>query len=168
MGKSGWRQTAELVGIASIVASLIFVGLELRQSQRVARIDAASTRANWFMRNRDSVYEHANIWSKGNSGAQLTVAEQVIYSNLIRNLHTNNRFTYGRERNLGVSGFEFAAHELAWFLHKHPAALAEWSAYTDDLTEMRRTLMPGIGFDVEGFSDIVRADLEKLQARDAE
>ena len=31
-----WRVSAELVGLAAIVASLIFVGLELRQSQQIA------------------------------------------------------------------------------------------------------------------------------------
>lgn len=31
-----WRTSAELVGLAAIVASLIFVGLELRQSQQIA------------------------------------------------------------------------------------------------------------------------------------
>ena len=31
-----WRTSAELVGLAAIVVSLIFVGLELRQSQKIA------------------------------------------------------------------------------------------------------------------------------------
>ncbi len=31
-----WKTYAELIGVAAIVASLIFVGLELRQSQRIA------------------------------------------------------------------------------------------------------------------------------------
>jgi hypothetical protein len=31
-----WRASAELVGLAAIVVSLVFVGLELRQSQKIA------------------------------------------------------------------------------------------------------------------------------------
>ena len=31
-----WKTYAELIGVAAIVPSLIFVGLELRQSQRIA------------------------------------------------------------------------------------------------------------------------------------
>ena len=31
-----WRTSAELVGLAAIVVSLIFVGFELRQSQKIA------------------------------------------------------------------------------------------------------------------------------------
>ena len=64
-----WRETAELIGITSIVASLIFVGLELRQTQKVADIDSAAIRAEWFFSNRASINENAEIWVKGNSAA---------------------------------------------------------------------------------------------------
>ena len=33
---SDWKDTAELIGIAAIVASLIFVGLQMKQSQDIA------------------------------------------------------------------------------------------------------------------------------------
>ena len=36
MKKADWKDTAELVGIAAIVASLVFVGLQMRQSQVIA------------------------------------------------------------------------------------------------------------------------------------
>jgi hypothetical protein len=49
MTRKDWKGVAELIGIAAIVASLLFVGLELRQSQQIAiaaqyqeRIDSAT------------------------------------------------------------------------------------------------------------------------------
>ncbi len=36
MNSTNWKDIAELVGIAAIVASLVFVGLELRQSHQIA------------------------------------------------------------------------------------------------------------------------------------
>ncbi len=36
MNKTNWKDIAELIGIAAIVASLIFVGLELRQAYQIA------------------------------------------------------------------------------------------------------------------------------------
>ena len=36
MKTSSWRETTELVGIAAIVVSLVFVGVELRQSRQIA------------------------------------------------------------------------------------------------------------------------------------
>ena len=39
MNKTDWKGTAELIGIAAIVASLIFVGMQLRQEQAIAIVD---------------------------------------------------------------------------------------------------------------------------------
>ncbi|NIU94561.1 hypothetical protein GWN15_15620 [candidate division KSB1 bacterium] len=36
MTSDDWKEIAELIGTAAIVASLIFVGLELRQSHEIA------------------------------------------------------------------------------------------------------------------------------------
>ena len=45
MKKTDWKDVAELVGIAAIVASLVFVGLQLRQEQVIARTELASVSA---------------------------------------------------------------------------------------------------------------------------
>ena len=37
MATNNWKDTAELIGIAAIVASLIFVGLQMRQTQVIAQ-----------------------------------------------------------------------------------------------------------------------------------
>mgnify|MGYP001813140891 CR=1 FL=1 len=36
MTQASWKDIAELIGISAIVASLVFVGLEMRQSQEIA------------------------------------------------------------------------------------------------------------------------------------
>jgi hypothetical protein len=46
MKMSDWKDTAELIGIAAIVASLIFVGLQMKQSQDIAIADQYQERAN--------------------------------------------------------------------------------------------------------------------------
>ena len=45
MNKTDWKDVAELIGIAAIVASLVFVGLQLRQEQVIARTELASVSA---------------------------------------------------------------------------------------------------------------------------
>ena len=44
-----WNEIAELVGIAAIVVSLVFVGFELRQSTAIARSDAYSSFSSQFL-----------------------------------------------------------------------------------------------------------------------
>ena len=46
MKSSNWKAVAEFVGIAAIVASLIFVGLQLKQSQEIAIAAQYQERAN--------------------------------------------------------------------------------------------------------------------------
>jgi hypothetical protein len=43
-----WKDPLELVGIAAIVVSLVFVGYELRQSTAIARSDAYNSFTNQF------------------------------------------------------------------------------------------------------------------------
>ena len=43
-----WKESLELVGIAAIVVSLVFVGYELRQSTAIARSDAYSSFSSQF------------------------------------------------------------------------------------------------------------------------
>ena len=45
MADKSWKDIAELVGIAAIVASLIFVGLQMRQSHEIALSEAHQQRA---------------------------------------------------------------------------------------------------------------------------
>ena len=49
MQKTSWKDTAELIGIMAIVASLVFVGLELRQSQQIAIAGQYQQRAEAYV-----------------------------------------------------------------------------------------------------------------------
>lgn len=42
MRKTDWKDIAELVGIVAIVASLVFVGIQLRQDRTLARAELAA------------------------------------------------------------------------------------------------------------------------------
>lgn len=46
MQSANWKTTAELVGMAAIVASLIFVGLQMKQAQEIAIAAQYQERAN--------------------------------------------------------------------------------------------------------------------------
>ncbi len=45
MNSTNWKDIAELIGIAAIVASLVFVGLQMKQSQEIALSNAYQSRA---------------------------------------------------------------------------------------------------------------------------
>ena len=80
MKSTNWKDVAEMVGIASIVASLVFVGLEMRQDHIVARSQlAAGTFENLAaLRQEMTGPEFAATYAKMlEQPEQLTTAEQI-------------------------------------------------------------------------------------------
>lgn len=61
-----WREWAELVGIAAIVASLIFVGLQLKQSQDIAIAGQYHERTALTVQNFNSELENGDlrVWAR--------------------------------------------------------------------------------------------------------
>lgn len=46
MKKANWRDIAELIGIGAIVASLVFVAIQVRQSNQIGRLEAMQSMAS--------------------------------------------------------------------------------------------------------------------------
>jgi hypothetical protein len=162
MKTADWKVTAEFLGMAAVVASLVFVGLELRQSQQVALNEAAYTAASWYFETRAEVNANAEVWSKGNAGEQLSAAEIVIYQNLIRNAHTNAFWNWATLQRVGMSGRPGVA-DFAGFLFKYPPARKVWESLRAEENLYRDALIRDPRDDFE-FSDQVRADLKTLDA----
>ena len=167
MKSTNWKDIAELVGIAAIVASLIFVGVQMKQTQEIALSESGL----WTLANTvetfNGINEHAGVWARGNAGADLDDAEAVIYRNLI-NIENSRAFLTSRQfQRLGLLAAEIPVHEFASFLYQNPGARREWVAqqeiherYRDPLVSdrAREFVYPYL----DSFADQVRSDLEKL------
>lgn len=80
MKSMNWKDIAELVGIAAIVASLVFVGLQMRQDQVIARseLGAGSFEGLALLRQEMTGPEFATTYAKMlEQPEQLTTAEQL-------------------------------------------------------------------------------------------
>jgi hypothetical protein len=62
-----WKTVVDLIGITAIVASLIFVGLQLQQEQRVASIEAGFGLVESYYEQLSGEIAYAAIWVKGNA-----------------------------------------------------------------------------------------------------
>ena len=74
-----WMQ---VVGIFAVVASLIFVGLQLQQDDRTARLELygrAEEQARGFA---TLIADHADIWYRGCSGVEMTGEEKLVFIRL--------------------------------------------------------------------------------------
>jgi len=150
----------ELIGVTAIVASLIFVGLQLRQEQRIASIEAGFRVTESAYEQYNGTIENAAIWAKGNAGVEaLNQTETVVYEALIQKEWAHAFWTshamrqLGNEENVGI-------HDFAGFLHRSPGARRTWETRMATEQEYRRKLIPvPMGADM---MNIVFSDLEKL------
>ena len=100
MKKTEWKGIAELAGIASIVASLVFVGLELRQSHRVALAEVYQARSSMAIEVQSAYAQSERLQdavAKMISGEPLTPKEEVLVTrswNPWLTYFENNHFQY--------------------------------------------------------------------------
>ena len=160
MKSISWKSIVALVGITAIVASLIFVGLQLRQEQRVASIEAGFHLVESFYEQRNGTIENAAVWARGNAGVEeLSSTEVVIYKALIRKEWAHAYWSSNAMRQLGIE-LSVEIHDFAGFLHRNPGARRTWENWMAIEQEYRSKLIPvPVGVDM---INIVFADLEKL------
>jgi len=126
MKSVSWKSMIEFAGIAAIVASLIFVGLQLQQERRVASIEAGFNLVESFYEQQNGKIGNAAIWAKGNAGEeQLGPAEAVIYDALIRKQFGHAYWSSHAMKQLG-NEHNVDIHDFAGFLYRNPGARRTW------------------------------------------
>ena len=159
--QSDWKAIAELVGIGAIVVSLVFVALQLKQSQDIAIAELRQARQSSIVDLSSLVAEHSDIWMRGNSGEELSAIDQTIYGQLIESQHwaywtvwnRSNRFDQEVPRRIAVADF-------AGFLHQNPGARVAWNTYVGNREAVRKRLVSE--YDENRFISAVLTDLERL------
>jgi hypothetical protein len=161
MKNTNWKYIVEVVGISAIVGSLIFVGLQMRQAERLARVEIGTAILGPTIEMRSMIAEHGQVWRKGNAGEDLNSDESAVYEQLV--LAEWNRaywsdFSYAR---LG-SDRRIASGQFAGFLFDNPGARWTWQSVVDRRMEIRMQLNESSGPNEAAV--LIKADLEKLDA----
>jgi hypothetical protein len=128
MNKSGWKDTVELLGIAAIVASLIFVGLELRQAQRIACAEQEGAQIPDFMAVNALISSNSELISKLNQGRALTETEMIVANSLDESLWQTWFFAHRRAFYLEHPGVDAPAWGLAVTHYENPGLRALWES----------------------------------------
>jgi hypothetical protein len=122
MKKSDWKGTAELVGIAAIVASLVFVGFQLRQDEDIAELEGRSVFVANAIELARLFNDNEEVWRKGLRNDPLTESEQVTFNALIRVFYIEWFNRYGRRRvGVGNRGDPMEVPKMvALFMYQYP------------------------------------------------
>ena len=157
-----WNEIAELVGIAAIVGSLLFVGLQMKQTQSIAESERFEITIGNRVEIRNAINEHADIWIRGNAGAELDPGDAVIYENLIQNLATQSQFSSFASDRLGNQRGAVANRTtFIMFLHKNPGARRLWETLQTEVKQTENLLHPD-QYTESGWAGSIRSGLAKL------
>ena len=131
MTKANWKDTAELIGIAAIVASLIFVGLQMRQEQELARIESIGEYVASGVDFRIGLTEYSDLLVRGNSGDPLSDAELHQLRQLMEIAEDRVYFESLKQSQLGSSN-STGEMKFASFLYRNRAAREAWLQHAAD------------------------------------
>jgi hypothetical protein len=135
MDSSKLHDWLQISGLAAVVGSLVFVGLQLKQSDDIALAEAIESAATRGIERRALVASHANTWQKACLGQELSESEKVIAANIYFSYLQSNFNTWTRYRATGIGGInsQFLVNAYAANLHRYPGfrqialSFADWS-----------------------------------------
>ncbi len=160
-----FNEIAELVGIVAIVASLIFVGLELRQSHNIAKAEVMANYVANSTEKNNAIILRPDVWLKGNAGEELSEAEQVVFEYQVLNENDRAWFAIEQYKLIGYEDWvELDAMEFAIFLYQNPGARKVWIARENRREPYFAVLMNNDG-DTSEFGDNVSSYLNILDSR---
>ena len=160
MAVNQWKDYAELIGIASIVASLVFVGIEVRQSSSASQVDQAIGYGEMMLSFRSLLSENADVWHKACAGDDLTAVESTTAVQLYR-AYTEFLYVQGLTSSVGSMRFsQSLAERFAANVHRYPgfAALYRSDGVWSQLGEQSARDIDAIG----EFTNMVLARIAEL------
>ena len=128
MKSVNWKSTIELIGIGAIIASLIFVGLQLRQEQEIAIVDTYGAVTETDINLSILVSQDMASWQRGLEGEEQTADEQAIFIGLLVAVASQYQRIFIRWIRLGPGNPDNVASEFAYALYIFPGMRRAYDA----------------------------------------
>jgi hypothetical protein len=129
MKTSNWKDTAELIGIGAIVASLIFVGLQLQQDQQIAEAQIYADSNMISIELAGLVNEDRDIWLRGLNDEELSPEDAVTFQNLFVAVRLAYGGIWQRSTRLDTRTTDSVEKQFAYLLFSYPGLRRVWADY---------------------------------------
>jgi hypothetical protein len=137
-----WKDTAELIGIFSILASLIFVALQLDKEEELLELEMRNYMVASAVAVNAQIIENADIWVRGNAGADLNQTELTTYELLLTSVNDQAFHTTGIFNKIEPEYVEQILSMYAGFLSENPGAYQTWIKRENRLNAYRTAVDP--------------------------
>jgi hypothetical protein len=128
---TNWKDIAELIGIAAIVVSLVFVGIQLRQEQEIAIVETRGDSTAAMTGFADILKGNGDIWIKGLDGSPMTDGERVEFLALVEVVESQLFTQWIRRSRIGPTSPDGLARGYAYALYSHPGLRLAWEKNRD-------------------------------------
>lgn len=161
-----WKEIAEAVGVVAIVVSLVFVGLQMRQTQSIAQSEILSVNVGNRIAANTAIAEHAGIWARASAELPLTDEEEVVVDRLIDSLSVERVALALHFQQQGLEDTaDLILTDYAGVLAAHPGIYRRWLAREDRFAADRRVVM-GEEHSLREWGSTMRSRVEAIrQAR---
>jgi hypothetical protein len=119
MSRTRLNDLLELIGMAAIIGSLIFVGFQIRQDQKIAVADTYGTVSDSALQLAELINGNADLWRRGLDGDELSLAEQIEFESIAASVESWFIMQWYRSKNLGASNAETDLRDFSIALHTH-------------------------------------------------
>lgn len=155
------KDVAELLGLVAIVASLVFVGMQLQQEQEIAIAEGYSSYFSSRIEVANSVKDNVSIWERGVAGDELEAEEAAMFALLVFQVNESGVQGYLHTQLVeGEIGAEFIVQEFARFLYHNPGARKVWVTRTEFFEDHRHLMIDD--YISESWGAAVLSNLAKL------
>ena len=120
MKSANWKDIAELLGIAAIVASLIFVGLQMRQDQEIAITGSYSSVVESAASLATLMEAHSEIWRNGLDGKELSDVDELKFLAMVEVVEEHFVNMLLRFYRLNIIDPEVVVRDYAYAIYVHP------------------------------------------------
>jgi hypothetical protein len=142
MRSPDWKETAELIGLFAILASLIFVAMQLQQQEKMLSLEMRNSMVSNLVAVNEQIIDHPDTWVRGNTGEELDATEFVIYESLLTNLNDYYFQLYSTFHELIPASEEQVLSMYAGFLARNPGAYRVWIDREQQLNADRTAVDP--------------------------
>ena len=160
--KPDWRKILELAGVLALVMSLIFVGLQMRQTNDIAYMELDTAMVGTAVDIAELIATNSDVWVKGLAGEELTASEDAIFTETIAAMNLRIVVLDAQATQLGRDDIgSLVRRDWAAFLHQNPGARRAWLSREDNLIKYRQLAAPNAE-DYSGWRESIQAELATL------
>jgi hypothetical protein len=158
-----FREWLEAIGFLAVVASLIFVRLQVRKEKEIAIVDTFSHRTDLAVELASLISTNRDIWIAGLDGRELNTADMAVFYAMANALAEYYFYRYVRASRIGQHSREGIHRKYAYLLYQCPGLRKIWSARRASILDRNRAYGQTVGHDLWG--DGLDAQLSELDNR---